>query len=67
MEAVGAVFRIVEFLADALDLLELVNPWRWWSEWDETGNPVALLFAIFSATGAVVFVSIALMVMLGRI
>ena len=67
MEAVAAVFRIVEFLVDALDLLHVVSPWRWWTEWDETANPVALVFAVFSAVGAIVFLGIVLTVMLGRL
>jgi hypothetical protein len=67
MEAVGALFRILEFLVDALGLLDLVSPWHWWKKWDETANPVALVLAVFSAVATVVLVGVVLMAMLGRL
>jgi len=57
MEAVGAVFRMLERVLQALDLLDFVaGPWRHWARWRETANPVQFFFACFTGLALIAIV-----------
>jgi hypothetical protein len=58
MEAIGAVFRIVDFMLQLLDLLDFVlSPVRHWESWHETANPVQYLLACLTGLAVLLVVA----------